>query len=236
MSTPSFEYSGEELKVMSIAHNYRQYWMSKLPSLPSDSHVLEVGAGIGSNVAQLLEKFNRVSLIEPDTGQEAVLREKFKDYITTNRVDIYSGYQEILSSDNFDLILYIDVLEHIENDLSELRLASSKLRPNGRLFLVVPAFQALFSNYDRKLSHYRRYSKEKLRSVTPRNFQVESIFFLDSVGLLGVVLNRILFNTNLNLFAVRVWDTILIPISIILDRFIFKHRFGKSLVLIAKKY
>lgn len=235
MPTPSFEYSGEELEAMSIAHNYRQYWMSKIPSLPSDSNILEVGAGIGSNVAQLLEKFNRVSLIEPDTGQEAILREKFKGHLTTNRVDIYSGYQEILSSDNFDLILYIDVLEHIENDLSELRLASSKLKPNGRLFIVVPAFQALFSNYDKKLSHYRRYSKEKLRRVTPRNLQVESIFFLDSVGLLGVVLNRILFNTNLNLFAVRIWDTILIPISIILDRFIFKHRFGKSLVLIAKK-
>lgn len=236
MPTPSFEYSGEELEVMSVAHNYRQYWMSKIPSLPSDSHVLEVGSGIGSNVAQLLEKFNRVSLIESDKAQEAILREKFEDYVTTNRVEIYSGYQEILSSDNFDLILYIDVLEHIENDLFELRLASSKLKPNGRLFVVVPAFHALFSNYDRKLSHFRRYSKENLRRVTPRILHIESIFFLDSVGLLGVVVNRILGNTNLNLFAVSIWDKILIPISIILDRFIFKHRFGKSLVLIAKKY
>ena len=235
MPTPNFEYSGGELEVMSIAHNYRRYWMSKIPSLPSDSHVLEVGAGIGSNVVQLLEMFNKVSLIEPDKGQEAILREKFKDQVMTSKLVIRSGYHEMLSSDKFDLILYIDVLEHIESDLAEIQLASSKLQPNGRLFLVVPAFQALFSNYDRKLSHYRRYSKKNLRGVTPSNLEVESLFFLDSVGLLGVVLNRILHTTSLSLVAVRVWDVILIPVSIVLDRFIFKHRFGKSLVLIAKK-
>jgi hypothetical protein len=235
MTTPNFEYSGEELEVMSIAHNYRRYWMSKIPSLPRDSHVLEVGAGIGSNVLQLLEMFNKVSLIEPDKDQEAILREKFKDQVITSKLDIYSDYQEMLTSDKFDLILYIDVLEHIETDLAEIQLASSKMQSNGRLFLVVPAFQALFSNYDRKLSHHRRYSKKNLRGVIPSNLEVESLFFLDSVGLLGVTLNRILHNTNLSLFAVRVWDLILIPISKVLDRFIFKHSFGKSLVLIARK-
>jgi hypothetical protein len=235
MTTPNFEYSGEELEVMSLAHNYRRYWMSKLPSLPIDSHVLEVGAGIGSNVVQLLEMFNKVSLIEPDKGQEAILRDKFKNQVKTGKLDIYSGYHEMLSSDKFDLILYIDVLEHIESDLIELQLASSKLQSDGRLFLVVPAFQALFSNYDRKLSHHRRYSKKSLRCVTPSNLEIESLFFLDSVGLLGVALNRILHNTNLSQVVVRVWDVILIPVSKVLDHFIFKHSFGKSIVLIAKK-
>ena len=61
------------------------------------------------------------------------------------------------------------------------------------------------------------------------------LFSLDSVGLLGIGLNRILFNTNLNLFAIRVGEAILAVTLIFLDRFIFKNRINKSIVLIAKK-
>jgi hypothetical protein len=235
IANPIFEYSGLELEVMSVAKNYRNYWMSKVPSVPRDSCVLEVGAGIGSNVNQLLELFSRINLIEPDKNQEIILREKFRRQLKSGSIKIYSGYEQIPQTDKYDLILYIDVLEHIEDDSAEIKLASLRLKENGYLFVVVPAFQALFSEYDRKLSHYRRYDRKKLIALISTNLEIKSLFFIDSIGLIGVSLNRILHNTNLSRTAVKIWDGLLVPFSVILDRFIVKHRFGKSLILVARK-
>ncbi len=233
MTSSNFQYSGLELEIMSIATNYREYWLSRIPNLPRGARVLEVGAGIGSNVQDLLERFDNISLIEPDVSQFSQLQKKFGAHLLEKSVQIYSGYHQIPRSEKFDLILYIDVLEHIEDDFAEIRIASRSLVENGHLFVMVPAFQALFSNYDRKLSHYRRYSKQRLREVASENLEIKSLIFMDSIGLFGVVINRILQNENLNRASVLFWDRVLIPFSRFLDRSIVKHRFGKSLLLIA---
>lgn len=58
----------------------------------------------------------------------------------------------------FDLILMLDVLEHVEDDQEFLRETVAKnLRPGGRLLISVPAWEHLQSDHDRWLEHYRRY-------------------------------------------------------------------------------
>ena len=64
-------------------------------------------------------------------------------------------------------MLYIDVLEHIEHDLDELARAASHLAPGGHLVVLAPAHQALFSDFDRAIGHYRRYNRAGLQKLAP---------------------------------------------------------------------
>ncbi len=65
---------------------------------------------------------------------------------------------EIQGDPRFDIIYYIDVLEHIEDDAAELRAASRLLARGGRLVVLAPAFPCLYSRFDRSIGHFRRYT------------------------------------------------------------------------------
>lgn len=66
----------------------------------------------------------------------------------------------------YDLILALDVLEHVQDDDALLwTLKSENLRPGGLLLLSVPAFPALYSRHDARLLHHRRYSPQMLREL-----------------------------------------------------------------------
>jgi hypothetical protein len=61
-----------------------------------------------------------------------------------------------------------DVLEHIEKDEEFLVMVRARLRPGGRLFLTVPAYQLLWSQEDVDAGHYRRYGTRSLRGALER--------------------------------------------------------------------
>jgi hypothetical protein len=69
----------------------------------------------------------------------------------------------------FDGVLMLDVIEHVEDDAAFVDdVVTSLLSPDGWLLVSVPAYQALFSDHDRMLKHYRRYSPGQLRAVLER--------------------------------------------------------------------
>jgi len=65
----------------------------------------------------------------------------------------------------YDVILMMDVLEHIEDDAAILRKIKSHLKPKGMLLLSVPAYHFLWSNHDILNMHYRRYNRHSLKKV-----------------------------------------------------------------------
>lgn len=66
----------------------------------------------------------------------------------------------------FDLVLALDVAEHVEDDRAFVdRIARGNVASGGHLLFSVPAWQALFSAHDVRLRHVRRYSPEKARSL-----------------------------------------------------------------------
>ncbi|MEI6562000.1 MAG: class I SAM-dependent methyltransferase [Verrucomicrobiota bacterium] len=75
----------------------------------------------------------------------------------------------------FDLILMMHVLEHVEDDHAMLSDAAGRLSDGGTLFIEVPAFPFLFSDHDRYLGHYRRYTTGSLKRL------VESVEDLELV-------------------------------------------------------
>jgi hypothetical protein len=65
-----------------------------------------------------------------------------------------------------DLVLLLDVLEHIESPIEYLgRVVHEQLAPRGWVVVTVPAFQALFTQHDRDLLHFRRYSRSEIAAV-----------------------------------------------------------------------
>jgi SAM-dependent methyltransferase len=60
--------------------------------------------------------------------------------------------------ERFDAILYLNVLEHIDDDAEELRLAAAALRPGGAVLVFGPAMERLYSELDYRAGHYRRYA------------------------------------------------------------------------------
>ena len=94
------------------------------------------------------------------------------------------GTLESLAGQQFDTIMYIDVLEHIDNDREELSRAASHLRPDGHLIVLAPAHQRLFSPFDTAIGHFRRYNRPMLRTISPASLRLERMRYLDCAGLI----------------------------------------------------
>ena len=69
---------------------------------------------------------------------------------------------QAVQRDSIDLVVSQSVLEHVEDDATELRLAAAALRPGGTLLLFGPALDWLYSELDYRAGHYRRYSVGRL--------------------------------------------------------------------------
>jgi SAM-dependent methyltransferase len=81
--------------------------------------------------------------------------------LETLEMDLEKGVAPIAGR-SFDTIVCLDILEHLYDDRTALKDLVSMLRPQGVLIVVVPAVPWLYGVRDRKIGHYRRYSKQDL--------------------------------------------------------------------------
>lgn len=94
-----------------------------------------------------------------------------------------------LGRGSFDEVFCCDVIEHVEDDLLALQQLLSILAPGGRLILTVPAHPSLFGERDRRMGHYRRYTRAALVSVFERaGFEIRSVRWWNLSGFLLNVL------------------------------------------------
>jgi SAM-dependent methyltransferase len=224
-----FSYVGTELKLFACVHNWKSYWSSQLlPFVAGD--VVEVGAGIGSNTPYLQQRSNRRWIcLEPDPLLAAQLKSNIQQS-GSYTCEVVCGTLQSLGDTQFDTIIYIDVLEHIDNDREELSTAATRLRRGGRLIVLAPAHQQLFTPFDAAVGHFRRYNRESLRTVSPSGLRIERMWYLDSAGLALSLANRCFLKQSMPTEAqLRFWNQRVIPISRVLDRCVF-GRAGKSIV------
>jgi SAM-dependent methyltransferase len=229
-------YVGQELDVFARATNWKKYWSSEICSYLTGD-VLEVGAGIGANTEVLQNKRAASwTCLEPDPALAHRMRSRFQTNADLAVCKIIVGTIETIDmNQQFDAILYIDVLEHIAGDHAELARASSILRPGGRMIVLAPAHPWLFTPFDRAIGHVRRYDKATLAACTPSDCHLERLIYLDSVGLLASLGNRLfLHQAEPGLNQILFWDRFLVPFSRFVDRITF-HGIGKSILAIWKK-
>jgi SAM-dependent methyltransferase len=70
-----------------------------------------------------------------------------------------------LKNELFDLVLALDVIEHMDEDVSAVRELNRVLKPGGRLIITVPAFQFLWTSHDLAVHHKRRYTRSGLLNI-----------------------------------------------------------------------
>jgi SAM-dependent methyltransferase len=232
MSREPYLYPGDELDLFAHARNWKRYWVSRLPALTGD--VLEVGAGIASNTSLLLRPEVRTwCCLEPDRGLLDRLALRISTDPALARCRAREGTVSTLdAAAQFDAILYIDVLEHIEDDREELRQAAAHLRPGGSLIVLAPAHDWLYTEFDRAIGHVRRYSKSSLSRLAPPGTTLRRLFYLDSVGLLASASNRFLLKSAMPAPGqIRLWDRVMVPCSTLIDRLI-GYTVGKTVVAV----
>ncbi len=233
---PAQPYVGTELDVFAHARRWKAYWARQVrPFLRGD--VLEVGAGLGVNTALLLgEGQASWTCLEPDVALARRIEETLGEWQTTFLVRVLTcKLADLPPGEQFDAILYVDVLEHIADDRAEIEHADAHLRADGHLIVVAPAHQSLFTEFDRAIGHHRRYSRTALSALIPEGYRAVRLIYLDSVGLLASAANRlVLHRATPTLRQILAWDRVLVPLSRVVDP-LFRYRMGKSVLGVWEK-
>lgn len=233
----SIDYVGNELVLFEAATNWKKY-IRKALRRHIAGDVAEIGAGIGSTARTLSGGKDVKSwlCIEPDPELFSELAKTVRSINCGHDIKQFHGtLDDFPGSPAFDTIIYIDVLEHIEHDSVEINFAAERLRSGGVIIVLCPAFQQVFSAFDRAIRHYRRYTKTTLRALKPTCLDERAAFYLDSVGLAASFANKMLLKESMpTKRQIWLWDSLMVPASRLLDR-VFGHLFGKSVVLIWTK-
>ena len=130
----------------------------------------------------------------------------------------------------FQSIIYIDVLEHIENDHEEIKKAVAHLNVGGKIIIHSPAHNFLYSPFDKSIGHFRRYNKKMLRNLILPNLREEKLIYLDAVGFFASLGNRFLLNSDLPTpNQIAIWDKVLVRLSKKIDPLLL-HTWGKSIM------
>lgn len=224
-------YPGLELELFAAATGWKRYIGDVLrPFIVGD--VAEIGGGIGTNIPFLLNSSVTGWLtVEPDPGLAARLAARIAgDPDLARRCRSACGtIASLEAKSRFDTILYIDVLEHIEDDGAEFAQAAALLAPGGRLVVLAPAHQSLFSPFDAAIGHHRRYDRSSLLARTGSTIPA-MVFYLDSVGFLASLANRALLRQTLpTARQIGLWDRVMVPMSRWLDP-LLGRRFGKTVI------
>lgn len=214
------------------ADNYAG-WIFELIEPHLGDEVLEVGAGHGTFTEMLARKAKRV--VASDISERCVgrLRDRFS---ADSSVEVLHGSIDSAATNGpFDSVILINVLEHIEDDDGALReLAGSLLKPGGRVVLWVPAFSLLYSDFDRKIGHYRRYGMSALRTqLSDAGYDVQDIRYVNAVGAIAwLMFARILRRTPTNGTLVKVFDKYFVPVLNRIERR-WRPPFGQSVLAVA---
>jgi 2-polyprenyl-3-methyl-5-hydroxy-6-metoxy-1,4-benzoquinol methylase len=230
----SFTYPGEELVLFQHATNWKKYFSRQIkPYLKGN--VLEAGAGIGSSTLLLNDgSASQWLMLEPDKKMFEISGKRIgaKEFPANCRLQ--RGTIDQLTS-TFDTIIYIDVLEHIENDSEEIKKAAKLLNQYGHIIVLSPALNYLFSPFDKTIGHYRRYNRKMFRKISPEGLQLIKNRYYDSVGYFASLMNKLFLRQKYpTLHQVKFWDKWMVPVSKVTDK-IFFHSFGKSMITVWKK-
>ena len=124
------------------------------------------------------------------------------------------------------------MLRHIEDDEKEIEKAAARVSPGGKIIVLAPAHNFLFSPFDTEVGHFRRYNLKSLQALCPPGFSKELSIYLDSLGVLASVANKLLLRQEKpRKSQIRFWDRYLIPVPRVFDP-LLSYGVGKSVLAV----
>lgn len=219
---------------MSFAQKYHA-WILGIFSRYLGKSVAEVGAGSGNFSSLLLEEpIEELVAVEPSEMFDALQgrhgrtpRVRLERGFFSNIADAYAGH--------FDSVVYVNVLEHIEDDGAEMAKAKEALKVGGHICIFVPALQWLYSDFDKSVGHYRRYHKRELKKkLTEAGYEIVHVRYFDIAGILPWFVFFTLMGRKLGGGSVRTYDSIVVPVMRVVEA-LLPVPVGKNLIAIARK-
>ena len=227
-------YFGRDLEAMSFARNYHKWIMAEFKPYIGKS-TAEVGAGNGNFSELLLDCTQHLVTFEPSENMYPLLKERFEKNFKVETIN--SAFEREYSKFDgyFDSIVYVNVLEHIENDEQELSYVYKTIRHGGHALFFVPALSFLYSDFDKKIGHFRRYNRNNLcRLVRRSGFNIINAKYFDFAGVITWYVAFVLLKGQVTCGKIALYDKLVVPLMQKVESFI-EPPVGKNLLLIAQK-
>ncbi|MEI7899619.1 MAG: class I SAM-dependent methyltransferase [bacterium] len=227
------QYLGKDLEAMASAKNYYQWELSEVRAYLGQ-RVAEVGAGCGHFSKNLLETpICCLHAFEPSKNMYDLLEQALRKDARAKA--IHGNFNNPDGAVRYDSILYINVLEHIEQDEQELTHARESLAANGFLVIFVPALAFLYSDFDKQIGHYRRYNKKGLSALVKKaGFSIVKVKYFDMLGMILWYLHFVVMKRTMTGASVSIYDRFCVPVLRFFERLI-PPLIGKNILLIAQK-
>lgn len=145
--------------------------------------IADVGSGTGVYAEKLADDGFNVVCFEIDGDLVEISRQRG---LTVIQQDVLSDSFRDANKERFSSVLTLDVLEHLEDENRFLQSIRILLGRGGVFVVKVPAHSFLYSWHDKRIGHFRRYSKKQLHRVLTQNgFVVEEIKYYNILGFFG---------------------------------------------------
>jgi glycosyltransferase involved in cell wall biosynthesis len=214
---------GEILTRLNRAPRFTK-WMADTIRPYMGERVLEIGAGTGNLTMNLVP---RITYYASDINEQYLARLKTlkatRPYLQVHATDVTAP--ETYPRQEFDTVVCLNVVEHVEDDLAALKNIRNTLDDHGRAIILVPNGPGLFGTLDEALGHYRRYTREQLLALCDKaGFAVEKVIKFNRAGAPGWWLSgRVLKRKIFSLWQMKLLN-FLMPVVRRIDRFLpFPH-------------
>jgi SAM-dependent methyltransferase len=210
---------------------------SKLKTQNSELSILDVGCGTGANL-EMLKQFGEAEGV--DVSDDAL------EFCKKKGLKVHKGLAESLpfADETFDLVTALDVVEHLDDDISGLREMNRVLKADGKTLIFVPAFMWLWGVQDDISNHRIRYTRQQIiERLSVAGFEIERATYANITFFLPILLGRFLMKitgikpeseNNVNISALNgIFGKIFSAEKYWLNKANFP--FGVSIVIVAKK-
>ena len=145
--------------------------------VPSPARIVEGGIGAAGNLLNWKQCGYDVSGL--DIMDDSVTHAKSIGIDEIYKHDLQQPWP--VAQDSFGGVVLLDVLEHVADPVKVLKEAAKTLQGSGKIIFTVPAYPFLFSDWDERLGHYRRYTPSMMREqVAAAGLKVEKLRYWNS--------------------------------------------------------
>lgn len=222
-----------EFAALSEARHYRHAILKEF-SHYLRGNIIEIGAGIGqiTKAIATVPEVSHLVAVEPDPQFASRHIE-----LHPNHSVLGGTIDSVDPKIEWNAIVSVNVLEHIEEDEMELtKYAELLKRQGGHLCLLTPARPEIYAPIDKDFGHFRRYTKTELRrKLIESGFKDVTLFYFNFVGYFAWFLNFCLLRKRtFEINKVRAYDNLVFPFVHILEYHCCRPPIGQSLMAIAK--
>ncbi len=226
---------------MQHANNYYYWVMSQFTGYIGE-RVLDIGGGYGTHLESIIPLCKHLTTLDLSMESVQFLRERFSNQLAFEARQFDFGRdnaRDFLTTQRFDTVTCLNVLEHIGDDLAALRDIHAVLHlQQGYLCLQVPAHRWLYGSLDHQAGHFRRYTASSLKALLLSvGFQIVRLYYFNAFGVVPWFINARVLKKDIETDGVntqiRLFDRYFVPVLRWIETGI-KPPMGQSLIAVAR--